>query len=151
MINLSSKSTMFLKFMVPIIYTVFFGVLLLFIVTRGGIQTTLIPQGLAKLLLAVAYLIIFGFLYFFCIRLKRVEADADHLYVTNYRKYLRYPFSSISKMEKKNFGVINLVQVTFGEKGSLGTDVVFLPSNKRMNAFFAERPDLENLFFNSAN
>ena len=64
-------------------------------------------QFLKKIIQAHLLFLVLGFsiLYFTVMNLKRVEADNDFVYITNYLKIFKYPYFNVEKITEKNYGL----------------------------------------------
>ena len=73
--------------------------------------------------------------------LKRVEADADYLYATNFKKFYRYPWSNVARVNFKQRGVFTVGWVTLREGGAFGKQFYFLADNSRVQEYLEAHPD----------
>ncbi|MCB0639344.1 MAG: hypothetical protein KDC54_22115 [Lewinella sp.] len=140
--RLSSNLTLFFKFFVPVFWLVFFGALILALyVYKEEYVGEINSRGLR--LGALAFYVTGALLfYFFLFPLKRVEADDDFLYATNYFKTFRYPWHNIERLEESRFAIFTLVTVVLKTPGYFGIRIRFLASNRLYRTFWEERPDL---------
>lgn len=80
------------------------------------------------LLLAIAI----GWLWFLqrtLLRLKRVDADDTHIYVTNYWTTVRYPWHDVERIEEKKRLSRRVVNFRLRAPGKFGQVISFLPSS----------------------
>lgn len=147
--RLSSNFTIILRLFIPLIYIVFFGCLLIgsFFVTVN--DSPFIANPVFRYGLLITYTIFVTLLYFTFMKLKRVDADTEYLYISNYFKTYRYTWDSISKLNTVNLIVCELIYVHLKEKSAFGKRIVFLASKPLVKSFFAENPDLFNHFYSS--
>ncbi|MEM7102204.1 MAG: hypothetical protein AAF502_03660 [Bacteroidota bacterium] len=147
--NVSSSSTLFLKFFFPTIWIVFFGTITLFLFLQTGVDTADVVRPsaskVAKLGMLTIFILGILFLYYFFMRLKRVDMDEHFIYVTNYFKVYKYPYSNISHIEKQRFLLWRPTRIYFVEAGSFGNHITFLAS-KYFWQFLAEHPDIGSKF-----
>lgn len=120
MIRISSDWTLFYKFFLPVVWIVFFGIVI------GVLLITIKPAAAIVLGGIFFYLGGVTFLYFTLLRLKRVEGDDSHLYVTNYFKTFRYTFDSIAKITTADLLIFKIVTLHFAEKTSFGRRIYFI-------------------------
>lgn len=127
---LSSNATLFWRVFIPIFGTVFLsGLLLTFL---------LIPEED----LYLSFPIIWGRVTIFTIwvgwfllvrstiwRLKRVDANATHLFVTNYWTTVRYPWSDVERIEEKRHLGRRLIHLHLRAAGRFGKKISFLPGS----------------------
>ena len=135
-IHLSSNWTLFLKILLPILWGVFFGLLTV------AFWVSSLPSigGLSiwafRALMTSFFLTGMGVLYFSLIQLKRIEADSEFLYVTNYRRTARYPYHNVEKIEEVNYFLFKVGRVIFQEPGLFGRKVIFLANSYRLEEAF---------------
>jgi len=79
-----------------------------------------------KVGLIVFFLFFLIFLRFTLLRLKRVELSETHIYISNYFKTYRYPFSDIECIKVSDLLLFKLAKVEFTAKTSFGRNVYFL-------------------------
>ncbi|HKK88819.1 MAG TPA: hypothetical protein VJ917_08210 [Saprospiraceae bacterium] len=143
MIRVSSNSTMFLRFFVPIVWIVFFGAISLAMVFHRGFQnamaeihTALVPG------LIVLYLLTVGALALTIMRLKRIECDELFLYASNYFKTARYPYHQIKDIREQSFFGVPLVDVELKKKGVFGRRLFFIGRQATLNQLYNKHADL---------
>lgn len=127
---LSSGATLFWRVFVPIFGTVFFtGLLLAFWLTGDEEGYQSVSALWPRALMALVWL---GWLLFVrrtIWRLKRVDADDTHLYVTNYWTTVRYPWHDVARIEEKKRVGRRVVHFWLKAPGYFGQVVSFLPSS----------------------
>ena len=130
--RLSSSFTLFLKLFLPIFWVVLF--------TSLGIATLAISLGIFsswQYKLGLLIFLVSGYLilYFTVFQLKRVDADDQYVYVSNYFKTYRYPYELIKGYRASHFLLFRLVKLYFRQGGILGRSITFLPSKSRFQNF----------------
>ena len=75
----------------------------------------------------IALLIGFLVFYYFCFPLKSVETDESYLYVSNYIKTIRVPYSQIEEVTESRFSNIHPVWIKFRTATEFGSTIVFMP------------------------
>lgn len=83
-------------------------------------------------------------LYWFCMRLKRVEMDDDALYVSNYLHEASIPLAEIDEVTENRWVNIRPVTVTLRTDTDFGDRVVFMPTT-RWWGFWRGHPVVEEL------
>ncbi|MCB9285612.1 MAG: hypothetical protein H6563_16275 [Lewinellaceae bacterium] len=140
--QVSSNLTLPFKLFIPIFWLVFFGLLTI----TAWVVSPEKAGALAHLDLRLAITAIFltgaGLLYFTFLQLKRVEMDTDFVFVTNFFKSVRYPWSSIEKVVQQQFLFFPIIYIYLKEPGSFGRRIVFLGSRSRWRIFLEEYPDV---------
>ena len=135
--QLSSTATLYLKFLVTIFWTVFFGsfaIAFWFLDENQILGGTMFKWGFT---LFVAAGIILLFLTLF--RLKRVDVECDSLIITNYFKSYRFPFPLIEKMKVLPlFFSYKIVFLYFTKKTAFGNKIFFLTNTTRLREFEEE-------------
>ena len=76
-------------------------------------------------------------------RLKRVEVGQEGVYVTNYFKNVRYPFTEVDGITVTSLLLFSVATLHLKGKGSFGQHITFIPSPSRFYSYFEENPDLK--------
>jgi hypothetical protein len=146
--RLSSNATLLLKFFIPVFWIVFFGAstlaALFYQYDYVGNTPAIYFKG-GMVFFYVTGVLLFAFTL---LRLKRVEADGDFLYVTNYFKTARYPFHNVSSFRLSRFLFLQLATVQFRESGIFGKRIFFLVSRHLVDGYFAAYPELKAQLLN---
>ncbi|HRI58242.1 MAG TPA: hypothetical protein PK228_00895 [Saprospiraceae bacterium] len=129
-VMLSTGTTLFWRIFVPVFVTVFLiGFLAAFWLTDE--EELYLPfHVLWPRLLLLAVLA--GWLWLMqrtLWRLKRVDADDIHIYVTNYWTTLRYPWHDVESIEEKTRLNRRIVNFRLRAPGRFGQVISFLPSS----------------------
>ncbi len=139
---LSTTLTLAFKIFFPTFWIAFFGTLLLAIFAIGERLSPLFVENGFRLAAVLFYLIGIVAWYYLFMRLKRVEVDDQFLYVTNYFKTARYPYTEIKKIEEQDVLLLKKIRIYLKKPGIFGTKIVFITTTKRWNSFVQERSDL---------
>lgn len=128
--QLSSSWTMPIKLFVP----AFFGGILVtffYVVWIYNIEA----NHLSTLRIVSLVLLLLGILiYWQWIKpLKRIDADNEYIYVTNYFKTLKYTIGSVEKIELNESGKRG--RLFLKEKGSFGKKIAFMSSKPRVDNY----------------
>jgi hypothetical protein len=140
--QLSTSWTLALRIFFPTLWLTFFGTFLLSVLftdksTLGGV-----PVGALRIGLAI-FIAIFLFIFWKTLfQIKRVDADKDYVYITNYFKNVRYPHSDVEKIELTKGIIFNYATLFLRGTGSFGNRIIFLASQKRLALFLIENPEL---------
>ncbi|MCE7922567.1 MAG: hypothetical protein DYG98_05900 [Haliscomenobacteraceae bacterium CHB4] len=129
-VMLSTNSTLFWRVFIPVFGTVFLsGFLLAFwLVDEDDLSLPFSMLWPRLLLLAI----VIGWLWFLqrtLWRLKRVDADDTHIYVTNYWTTVRYPWHDIERIEEKKRFNRRVVNFWLRAPGKFGQVISFLPGS----------------------
>lgn len=128
---LSSNATLFWRVFVPIFVTVFLtGLLLTFLLIPGEDLYLPFPILWGRVFILVLWL---GWLFWVrstLWRLKRVDANATHFFVTNYWVTVRYPWVDVEKTEEKRRLGRRIVQLWLRAPGRFGQKISFLPGDR---------------------
>ncbi|MEZ4907635.1 MAG: hypothetical protein R2771_08385 [Saprospiraceae bacterium] len=127
MIRLSSNWTLFLKIFLPVFWLSFFGGFALASFVSDEIEVPYFTSFSFQwkiILFIVSGIIFFGFTFF---RLKRVDGDDSHIYISNYFKTYRYEIEAIKEIVIYDHLVLKATHLYFNGKSSLGRKVIFLP------------------------
>ncbi|MFN0214008.1 MAG: hypothetical protein ACKVT2_07105 [Saprospiraceae bacterium] len=138
---LSSSATLFWRVFTPIFGTVFLsGLLLTFLIIPEEELYLSFPLLWGR---AVLFALWLGWLLFVrrsLWRLKRVDASANHFFVTNYWVTVRYPWSDVEKSEEKKRLGRRIVNLYLRAPGRFGQKISFLPGN-RFDEWKRENPE----------
>lgn len=129
-IMLSTNTTLFWRVFVPVFSTVFWGgFAVAFLLT--DIDELYLP---VNALLARSTTLLFLLVWVLLMRrtlwrLKRVDADDTHLYVTNYWTTARYPWPDVENIEEKKRMGRRIVNLHLRAPGRFGRVISFLPGS----------------------
>jgi hypothetical protein len=123
------------------------------IVMMGGITVAILLSKFAgigntsslSVKLVMLFVFVTGtlFLAFTLMRLKRIEVGQEGVYVTNYFKNVRYPFSEVDGITTTSLVLFSVGTLHLKGKGSFGKSITFIPSPSRFYSFFEENPGLK--------
>jgi hypothetical protein len=144
--NLSSAQTFLMKFVLPTLWLAGFaaGTVLLF--TTGGLSE---PEGFPPPA-EMRWLFLGGtvlgglFLYWYCMRLKRVATDEQWLYVSNYLREIRVPLLDIEEVSENRWVNIRPITVEFRRETEFGSRITFMPKT-RWWGFWRPHPTVDEL------
>ncbi|MEN0045836.1 MAG: hypothetical protein AAF806_02120 [Bacteroidota bacterium] len=143
MTRLSSNWTLFYKFFVPVFWAVLIGAC---VIATWAVKITPLP-GLSPttfgLILTAVYLTVLLFLYFFTMRLKRVEVDEEYIYITNYFKNYRYPHQDIDFIKSPNRSLFSIATLRLKAAGSLGSTIKYLEVREWLGDFLKKHPEID--------
>ena len=145
--TLSSAQTFLMKFLFPVIWIGGFavGTLVLFLgAGRLKDEDGNPPPPEVKWIFLGATLAGSAFIYWTCIRLKRVELDDHSLYVSNYQLEIVVPLRDIEEVTENRWINIHPVTVHFYRETEFGGSIVFMPK-MRWFAFFSSHPVVTEL------
>jgi len=139
---ISSSLTIFFKIFIPTFWITFVGFFTLAVFFNTTINIPTIQTSGFRAGTLIFFISGIAVLYYLFMRLKRVEVTETHVYVTNYYKTYRYPYSSISTIQEQNILGFTKVRMHLAEPGSFGDKIVFIASRKRWNELIQERPEV---------
>ena len=148
-IRLSSNWTLVLKIFLPIAWLSFFCSFLLSSFLANPIEVPQLTNNTFRLSIGLFILGGIAFFYFTLFRLKRVDADANYVFVSNYFKTYRYTFDSIDKMVLHDHYLFKAIHIHLKQRGKFGKRIIFLPKMIHFNIFI-ESAKLEALIENPA-
>ncbi len=126
MTRISSSSTLFFAVFVPVFWLVFFGSLTIGLLILKPEDLEFQYLGIIRWLF-LFFFIVFGLvIYFTLLRLKRIDADDQYIYVTNYIKTIRIPFSQIEELSSKSLSLRLLGKLQLKHRGRFGTNIFFI-------------------------
>lgn len=129
-IQLSSNATLFWRVFTPVFGTVFFsGLMLVFWLTDEEELYLPVnvwwPRAITLIWWAAWILIVRNTLW----KLKRIDVDDTHFYVTNYWTTLRYPWQDVARIEEKKRLGRRIVHFILKAPGRFGDVLSFLPGS----------------------
>ncbi len=141
MVNVTASSTLFWKFAVPTFWLVFFTCITVGFIF-SDVNPESVPRGAFIGLLCFTWgvgLLLFSLTLF---RLKRVEMDEHFVVVSNYRKWYKYPYHNIEKIEEQDLVVAKVVRIYFKTPGHFGKRIFFLANHRKLNQFLEQHPEV---------
>jgi hypothetical protein len=142
--QISSSWTLFLKLVVPILWTTVFGLFAIASLVTSNINIGDLPITSFRIGNIFFFLLGLWVIYKTVYKLKRVDMDGEYAYITNYLKNIRYPIQDIEKLEigARLLFFYNSTIILKGE-GSFGSRIPFVLSKRKLNRFLAAHPQLE--------
>lgn len=140
--RVSSQGTIFIRIAIPTIWltTIFSLIVLLLLAVQGKAQIFSNP------IVWLVFLIILGsglaFIYFVLWRIYRVDMDDEAVYVSDYFKTYRYPFSDIAGIRESKILPGRVFIIELKSKGSFGKEMAFLASQKLWKEYLLEHPQV---------
>ncbi|MEO6190940.1 MAG: hypothetical protein ABIO44_11845 [Saprospiraceae bacterium] len=129
--RISSSSTLFLKVFLPVFWLVFFGSLTLGLFLKNDNEFEFGFMGYLKWFF-IFFLVLFGIIIYNSIfQLKRIDADSEYIYVSNYLKTIRIRYSQIEKLSSKSLGFRLLGKLDLRNRGFFGTKIYFICEEDR--------------------
>lgn len=127
---LSSNATLFWRVFVPIFGTVFLsGLLLTFLLIPEEELYLPFPALWGRVVLFVIWLAWLVLIRRTLWRLKRIDANPTHLFVTNYWVTVRYPWADVERIEEKARLGRRIVNLWLRAPGRFGQKISFLPGS----------------------
>lgn len=137
--ELSSKQTFLLKIILPIIIGIICILMLVFIAVN--IRTNeILPLLIVPIFLAAGIYVMSRT----TMRYKKVAIDNEFLYVSNYRKEIKIPLSTISDVTEIKWIRTRPITIYLKNESEFGRKIIFTP---KMNGFrvFADNPIVAEL------
>lgn len=97
------------------------------------------PPAGAKWSFLAMLLVFIPFVYWTCVRLKRVAMTDADLHISNYLREIVVPLRDIDEVSENRWINIHPVTVRFKKRTELGYSIVFMPTT-RLFAFFSSHP-----------
>jgi hypothetical protein len=126
---LSTNSTLYWRLFVPIFSTVILTAMLLVLWLTDDDELYFSIHPMYPRLIALAVWITWIWLMYRTLwRLKRIDASAAHLYVTDYWTNVRYPWAEVEKVETVSRLGRKITQIHLIAPGRFGQKISFLPA-----------------------
>lgn len=149
MVSLSSNWTLIFKLFVPVLWVSFFGA---FCIAAFIVDESIYP-GLSlmqfRILLLLFFLLGSLLLYFSLFSLKKVDGDERHIYISNYFKTYKYPYTEIKALHESDLVLFKLMRLDFQSKSSFGKRIRFIANMKQLEAYLQTYPDIYHAWFPS--
>ncbi len=145
--TISSAQTFAMKFLFPTIWIGIFAAMTLVLFAAGDRFRDAAgnpPPPATKWLLLLATAGGSAFIYWFCIRLKRVALDESTLVISNYQREISVPLRDVEEVTENRWISIHPVTVRFFRETEFGSTIVFMPK-VRWFAFFSSHPIVKEL------
>jgi hypothetical protein len=126
--TISSQMTFLMKFIFPILWISGFGCGTM-ASCLGGFHSGQNPPPPKWLFLAV-WLVGSAFIWWACMRLKKVRVGSDAIYVSNFLKEIRVPFDEIFDVTENRWINIHPVTIHFRSTTIFGNKIVFMPTRR---------------------
>ena len=145
--RVSSQLTIFIRIALPTIW--FTTIISLFVLLIWSVQGK--AQIFANPIIWIGMIAILALGYAFTKlilwRIYRVDMDERFVYVSNYFKTFKYPFSDIESIRTSSLLPGRVFIIKLKSKGSFGQKISFLASQKLWSDFVTEHPNLfENIY-----
>ena len=145
--RVSSSLTIVLRIVLPTVWliTILSLVILLSIAVSGKAQLFTNPILWGSLLFILGSG--FAFIYFVLLRFYRIDMDNKSVYVSNYFRTFKYPFSDVKSIHGISALPDRIFHIELKSKGSFGKHIYFLASQKLWQDFVENHPQqLEGIF-----
>ena len=138
--TLSSRLTFFMKVIFPPLWIGAFsvGTLAIFLEPEQSGGGGPPPPGMGLVFLVVTILGT-AFLYWACIRLKRVRLDEEALHISNYLREIRVPLEQVQDITESVWISMHPVRIELRSETEFGERIVFMP-RIRPFAFWSSHP-----------
>ena len=140
--RVSSQLTIFIRIALPTIW--FTTIISLFVLLIWSVQGK--AQIFANPIIWISMIAIIGigfaFVKLVLWRIYRVDMDDRYVYVSNYFKTFKYPFSDIESIRTSKVLPGRIFIIRLKSKGSFGREISFLASQKLWSDFVVEHPRL---------
>ncbi|MEY3051535.1 MAG: hypothetical protein RLY31_1320 [Bacteroidota bacterium] len=146
MVRLSSNFTLLLKIFFPTFYVTFFGAFTIAVWRLDAPTIGPLAAWQFNLLFTLLYTVGLAVIHRTVFRLKRIEADESHLFVSNYFKTYRYPLADIEQLSERNLGIFQVVSVRLKAAGHFGRRLFFLLDMAMLRDYLQRFPDSAAVF-----
>jgi hypothetical protein len=126
---LSSGRTFVTKVVLPTVWLAGFAVATVLLLKTPGLtdpDRSLLPPEMKWLFLG-GIMLGAWFLYWHCVRLKRVEIDEQWLYVSNFLREIRIPLGDIEEVTENRWVSTRPITVEFRRETEFGSSIIFMP------------------------
>jgi len=145
--TLSSAQTFLMKFVFPVLWIGGFaaGTTAMFLAGEGQYDGAgQPPPSEMKWIFLLVTLAGSAFIYWCCVRLKRVSIDGSSLVISNYLKEIVVPLRELERVSENRWINIHPVTLSFRRETDFGRSVVFMP-RMRLFSFLSSHPVVEEI------
>jgi hypothetical protein len=145
--TLSSKWTFYMKVVLPILWIGGFATITVALLSGAGDfhpSSGLPTRESAARVFGAVTLAGAGFLWWACVRLKRVRLDGHVLYISNYRDEISIPVAQVEHVSENRWLNIRPVTIEFRSETAFGQRITFMPKT-RWFGFWSAHPVLEEI------
>ena len=129
-ISLSTTGTLFWRIFVPVFSTVIITGFLIAMLAIPEEELYLPFKALwARIGIAVIWMLWIYFMYRTLWRLKRVDSDGAHLFVTDYWTTVRYPWTEVTQCSESTHLGRRIAHIHLKAPGRFGQKISFLPAS----------------------
>ncbi len=138
--ELSSKLTFVVKIIMPGLWIFFWGVTILVMLIGVDGRTQPPPFNFF-----IAEIVITAIFYFTIMKYKKVSVDEHFLYVSNYSKEIKIPFSDVKDVTEIRLLRGNPVTIHLKQRSEFGSKITFIPKSKGLSKYFQSHPFVTEL------
>ena len=138
----SSKLTYFYKVFFPGVWVSIFGVLVVSFWACGKLPESSGPQ---KVGLAVFWILASAYIFWYCLRLKKVRQVGDTLYVSDFSKEVSIPAMQVASATESRWDKNRLITIHLKSPCEFGDSIPFIPVMNWAMTPFKEHPVLTEL------
>jgi len=144
--DLSSAWTFFYKFVFPALWIPSFGsgTIALWLDALHG-RNNALPSSAMKFVFLGVWIVGSAFILWSCAGLKRVHADGQLLFVSNYLREICIPFSSVRDVKQNRWLNIGPITIYFGDDTEFGDRATFMPKRRIAVRFWRVDPVVDEL------
>ena len=137
---------MYLKIILPTFWIVFFGLLTAALFLVEAEDNPFLTNPVVRYGLVIGFFTFLLIFYRTIMRLMRVDADRDHLYVSNYFKTYRYKLQDIKTIKEVDFGPVLVLRIILKQAGAFGDTIPFILNRPTFDDFIAHHPECGEYF-----
>jgi hypothetical protein len=131
MSDLSSAWTFFYKFVFPALWISGFGLGTVALwLDALTVETTHSPSSAMKFVFLSVWIVGSAFILWSCAGLKRVRADEQQLFVSNYLREICIPLSVVRDVKQNRWLNIRPITIYFGDVTEFGDRATFMPKRR---------------------
>lgn len=145
--RVSSNFTLFFKFFIPVLWSVFFGLftIALFVVHESDLP--FLTSTAFKFPFLIFYILFFLFLYFTFFQLRRVElGDETSYYVSTYFKHFMLIYEDIKEVKVIKAPFFTVYTIRLKAKSKLGLSITFLADQSAIVHFLKSETEGASAF-----
>lgn len=140
--RVSSNLTFLLRIGIPTLWLTFFGLFAMAFFIVEPEHMPLLYNPIFRWVYLLVYVLFFLFLWRTLMQLYRVEYDSEAIFVTNYFKTVRYPWSSVDRVKTYRIGLFRINSIHLHEKGRFGRKIRYLVARTRYDTLLQDLPAL---------
>lgn len=146
MYRVSSSLTLVLAIFLPVFWLVTIGCFTLFSFLAEDEDLPLRNPDQFRLILSILLVAGTSLIYYFFMRLRRVECTNEHLFVTNYFKTVKIPWTEVRDIQYRKIFLFRMAKIKLSYKSVFGRTIRMITDEDKIHILQACQAGRTDLF-----